>query len=82
MKALESENADFRRELERTRSELDSLRSHATESELAASEAAGLRRALNEAQRQVNGAAVELSELTRQLAEAKGQRDASQVRTG
>lgn len=80
LKTLELEGAEHRRQLDLARSELDSLRTHASESESAVSEAAGLRRALADAQRQINGAGVELSELTRQLAEAKGQRDASQVR--
>jgi chromosome segregation ATPase len=60
-------------------SELESARSRAAEFESAASELAGLRQALVEAERQMTGAGAELSELSRQLAEAKGQRDANQV---
>lgn len=78
---LELEDAERSRQLEIARSELSMLRTQASESDSAVSEAAGLRQALADAQRQINGAGVELSELTRQLAETKGQRDANQVRT-
>lgn len=82
LKTLELEAGELRRQHDIAQSEVASLRSHASESEAAASEAAGLRRALLDAQRQVDGAAVELSELSRQLAEYKGERDASLVREG
>jgi chromosome segregation ATPase len=76
---LQLSEAETRRQLDIALAELSSTRSSAAGAESAASEAAGLRRALAEAERQMNGAGAELSELSRQLAEAKGQRDASQV---
>jgi chromosome segregation ATPase len=76
---LQLSEAETRRQLDIALAELSATRNSAAGAESAASEAAGLRRALAEAERQMNGAGAELSELSRQLAEAKGQRDASQV---
>jgi hypothetical protein len=77
---LQLSEAETRRQLDIALAELSATRNSAAGAESAASEAVGLRRALAEAERQMNGAGAELSELSRQLAEAKGQRDASQVR--
>eukprot|EP00775_Hariotina_reticulata_P008591 gene8591-8773_t len=75
----ELRDSESRRQLQVVLSELESARSRAAEFESAASELAGLGRALAEAERQMTGAGAELSELSRQLAEAKGQRDANQA---